>query len=122
MPRTVAVIGASRHRYKYGNRALHAYAAQGYTVVAINPHEQSIEGYPTFGSVLDVPGAVDIASVYLPPDEGLKIVDELAEKGVGEVWLNPGADGEAVVARARALGLTVIQACSLMALGSSRRG
>lgn len=116
MSRTVAVIGASRHRHKYGNKALRAYAAQGYTVLAINPNEDEIEGYRTFPSVLDVPGPIDMASVYVQPAEGLRVVEELAQKGVGEVWLNPGADDDDVVARARALGLHVIRACSLMAL------
>jgi hypothetical protein len=35
------------------------------------------------------------------------------------VWLNPGADGEAVLARAHALGLKTIQACSIMGIGES---
>ena len=47
------------------------------------------------------------------------VVEELARKGVPEVWLNPGADEDEVVARARALGLNVIQACSIMGVGES---
>ena len=46
-------------------------------------------------------------------------VEELARKGVGEVWLNPGADEDDVVDRARQLGLNVIQACSIIAIGES---
>jgi uncharacterized protein len=119
MSRIVAVIGASRHRYKFGNKALRAFAAQGYTVLAVNPNEAEVEGHRTFRSVLDVPGAIDVATVYVPPEDGLQVMEELAQKGVGEVWLNPGADGEAVVARARALGLNVIRACSILAIGES---
>jgi hypothetical protein len=117
MAKTVAVIGASSNRYKFGNRALRAFAQQGFTVLAINPNEKQIEGYPTYASVLDVPGTIDMATVYVPPDVGLQVVEELARKGVGEVWLNPGADGDDVVDRARELGLKTIQACSIMAIG-----
>ena len=46
-------------------------------------------------------------------------MDELAEKKVGEVWLNPGADGPEVVERARQLGLKAIQACSIIGIGES---
>ena len=46
-------------------------------------------------------------------------MEQLAQKGVPEVWLNPGADGDEVVARARALGLKTIQACSIIAIGES---
>ena len=47
-------------------------------------------------------------------------MDELAEKKIGEVWLNPGADEPEVVARASELGIKTIQACSLMAVAGER--
>ena len=119
MARTVAVIGASNDRRKFGNKAVRAFAQQGYTVIPVNPHEREVEGYRAFASVLDVPDAIDMATVYVPPDQGVKVVEELARKGVGEVWLNPGADEDEVVARARALGLKTIQACSIMGIGDS---
>ena len=117
MRRTVAVIGASSHRYKFGNKALRAFANQGFTVVAINPNESAVEGYPTYASVLDVPGPIDMATLYVPPEIGVRVIEEIARKGIPEVWLNPGADGENVVSRARALGLNTIQACSIMGIG-----
>lgn len=119
MSRTVAVIGASSDRYKFGNKALRAFANQGYTVIAINPGESQIESFPTYPSVLDVPGPIDMATVYVRPEVGTRIMEELAQKGVGEVWLNPGADGHEVVSRARSLGLNIIQACSILAIGES---
>lgn len=119
MPKTVAVIGASHERYKFGNKAVRAFVQQGYTVIPINPYQENVEGLPTYRSVLDVPGAIDMATVYVPGHIGVRIMDELAQKGVGEVWLNPGADDDEVVARARALGLKVIRACSIMSIGSS---
>ena len=117
MARTVAVIGASSDRHKFGNKALRAFASQGFTVYAINPNETEVEGYRTYASVLDVPGTIDMATVYVQPDVGVRVMDEIARKGIAEVWLNPGADGSAVVRRARELGVNTIQACSIMAIG-----
>ena len=117
--KTVAVIGASSNRNKFGNKALRAFERQGYTVIPINPNEASVEGHKTFASVLDVPGAIDMATVYIPADAGVGVMEQLAKKGVGEVWLNPGADDDEVVERARALGLNVIQACSIIGIGES---
>jgi predicted CoA-binding protein len=119
MSRSVAVIGASTNRRKFGNKAVRAYAAQGYTVFPINPHEQAIEGHRAYRSVLDVPDAIDMATVYVRPEVGVRVMDEIARKGIGEVWLNPGADGDEVVARAEALGLKTIQACSIIGIGDS---
>jgi predicted CoA-binding protein len=119
MSKTVAVIGASSDRGKFGNKALRAFEHQGFTVIPINPNEQEVEGHKAYASVLDVPGAIDMATVYVPPRAGVKIMEQLAQKGIPEVWLNPGADGTEVVARARALGLKTIQACSIIAIGES---
>jgi predicted CoA-binding protein len=119
MAKTVAVIGASNDRHKYGNKALRAFAKQGYTVLAINPNETEVEGYRTYPSVLDVPEPIDMATMYVQPEVGVRVVEELARKQVGEVWLNPGADAPAVVRRARELGLNTIQACSIMGIGDS---
>ena len=118
-PKVVAVIGASSNRRKFGNRALRAYIQQGFTVLAINPNEAEVEGLKTYASVLDVPGPIDMATFYVPPHIGEKVIDEVAKKGIAEVWLNPGAESDALVVRARALYIRPIQACSIMAIGES---
>jgi predicted CoA-binding protein len=119
MSKTVAVIGASSSRHKFGNRALRAFERQGFTVIAINPNEREVEGHTTYATVLDYPGHIDMATVYIPPRHGVRVMEQLAQKGVPEVWLNPGADGPEVVARARQLGLNTIQACSIIGIGES---
>ena len=119
MAKTVAVIGASANRRKYGNKALRAFAQQGYTVIPVNTHEAEVEGHRAYRSVLDIPGPIDMATLYVPAASALVVVEELARKGVAEVWLNPGADDDDVVERARGLGLNVIQACSIMGIGES---
>ena len=117
MPKVVAVIGASNNRSKFGNRAVRAYQEQGYTVVPINPHETVVEGLKTYASVLDVPGPIDMASFYVQPDVGEQVISEIARKGIAEVWLNPGAESDALIARARALNIQPIVACSIVAIG-----
>jgi uncharacterized protein len=119
MPRTVAVIGASSDHRKFGNKAVRAFHAHGDTVYPVNPHERLIEGLAVYPSVLAIPGPIDMATMYVPPEIGVQILDELARKGVGEVWLNPGSESDALVARARALGLNVIEACSVIGIGDS---
>jgi uncharacterized protein len=119
MSKVVAVIGASSNRNKFGNRAVRAFQQQGYTVVPINPHEAEVEGLKSYASVLDVPGAIDMASFYLPPEIGLQVIDDVARKGIPEVWLNPGAESDALIARAKALHIQPIVACSVVAIGQN---
>lgn len=115
--KTVAVVGASRDRRKFGNKAVRAYLAEGHRVVPINRHEREIEGLVAYQSILDVPHPIDMVSLYVPPAEGLVVLDEVARLSVPEVWINPGAESVAVLERARALGIEPVVACSLMAVG-----
>ena len=119
MPKVVAVIGASNDRSKFGNRAVRAYLQQGYTVIPINPHENEIEGLKAYKSVLDVPGTIDMASFYVPPEIGQQVMDDVAEKGVAEVWLNPGAESDRLIRHAKRLHIEPIVACSIIALGKN---
>lgn len=117
--KTVAVIGASSDRSKFGNKALRAFRTQGYKVIPINPTETEVEGEKAYVSVLDYDGPIDEATFYVNPRVGEKVLDDVAAKQIATVWLNPGADGENVVARAKALGLNAIRACSIIAIGDS---
>ena len=119
MAKVVAVIGASSDRSKFGNRAVRAFQQQGYTVVPINPHETEVEGLKSYATVLDYPGAIDMASIYLPPEIGEQVIGEIAQKGIAEVWLNPGAESDELIARAKALHLQPIVACSIVAIGEN---
>lgn len=113
----VAVLGASIHRHKYGNRAVRAYRAAGHEVFPVHPTAAEIEGLPAYRSVLHVPGGIDRATVYLQPEVTLAVLDEIARKGVVEVFLNPGSEDEAVLARARELGLRAVVGCSIVEIG-----
>jgi predicted CoA-binding protein len=119
MAKVVAVIGASSNRSKFGNRAVRAFQQQGYTVVPINPHEAEVEGLKSYPSVMDVPGTIDMASIYLPPEIGVQVLDDIARKGIAEVWVNPGAESDALIARAKALNIQPIVACSIVAIGEN---
>ncbi len=115
--KSVAVIGASNDRSKYGNKAVRAYLLNGFQVYPVNPKEETIEGLKAYRSILDIPEEVDRATLYVPPKVGLKVIDEIAQKGVKELYVNPGAESDELVDKARKLGLNPILACSIMAVG-----
>jgi len=120
---TIAVIGASPDRQKFGNRCVRAYASVGYDVYPIHPRVATVEGHPAYASLADVPvERLDRVSLYLPPDVALQVLPELTHKNIGEVWLNPGADSPAVVARAQELGLPVVVGCSIVDVGVNPHG
>ena len=120
MKPTIAVIGAGADRRKFGNKCVRAYVAAGYDVYPVHPKETTVEGLTAYSTIADVPlEKLDRVSVYLPPAVGVAVMEQIAMKTVGEMWLNPGADGEAVVVRGKELGLNVICDCSIVDIGMS---
>jgi hypothetical protein len=112
------IIGASNIRAKYGNKAVRAYLRQGHDVLPVNPHASQVEGVRCWRSVREPPGPIDRALFYVPPAVGLTVIDELAQRDdVGEVWLNPGAESEELIARAEALRIAPIMACAIVDIG-----
>jgi uncharacterized protein len=116
---TVAVLGASRDRRKYGNKAVRAYVESGFTVIPVNPNEAEIEGLKAYPNLEAIAEPVDFVSLYVPPAVGLKLLPSIAEKKPKEVWLNPGAESDELIEVAADLHLRVIVACSIVALGLS---
>ncbi len=116
---TVAVLGASTDRTKFGNKAVRAFLRKGCTVFPINPKESTIEGLFVYKNISELPVRPGIVTAYLPPPVVLKVLPEIARKGCDELWLNPGTGSPEVVAAAEQLGLKVIQACSIVGAGMS---
>ncbi len=117
---TVAIVGASADRSKYGNKAIRAHLQLGYRVFPINPRGGEIEGLTVYKSLSDVPERpLTRITFYVPPLVGLDVLDEAAEVGCQELWLNPGSESEAMVEKATYLGLEPIVACSIIDLGVS---
>ena len=115
----IAIIGASPDRRKFGNKAVRAYARMGWRVYPIHPVEEEIEGFEAYPTIRHIPGPVNRVSMYLPPDRGIKVLEDIRKVQPEEVWLNPGTESEELLAKAKQLGLNVIQACSILEVGMS---
>jgi predicted CoA-binding protein len=59
-------------------------------------------------------GPLDRVTMYVRPEVGITLLEAIAKKGCGELWLNPGTDSPELIAKAQELGLLPIVACSLV--------
>ena len=117
---SVAILGASSDRSKFGNKSVRAHRQAGYDVYPVNPKGGMIEGLTVYPSINDVPVEhLDRISVYLPPPVGLQMLEAIAAADCDEVWFNPGSESEEILAKARTLGINTISACSIVDLGLS---
>ena len=116
---TVAVVGASADRGKFGNKAVRAYVSQGWDVFPVNAKGGQIEGLDVCTSLADVPVKIDRVTLYLAPQIGLKLLPDIKQVAPGEFFVNPGAESDELIAAANALGLEPILACSIVEIGAS---
>jgi len=118
---SVAILGASADRSKFGNKAVRAFLARGYDVYPVNPKGGEVEGLAVLKTLAEIPSDVqlDRISVYLPPAVGLRSLPEIVARGCGELWLKPGSESDELVEAAEEQGLNVVQACSIVAIGVS---
>ncbi|HYI46464.1 MAG TPA: GNAT family N-acetyltransferase [Actinomycetota bacterium] len=84
VPRSVAVIGASRKRGTISGELFHNLIEAGFAgpVYPVNPSTDVVQSVAAFKSVLDVPGPVDLAVVVVPADRVLQVAEECAQKDV----------------------------------------
>lgn len=117
MSKTIAIIGASADRKKYGNKAVRAFRDGGWIVYPVNAQSAEIEGLKAYPSIAEVPAPVDRVSMYVPPSVGVTMLDAIAAKRPAEFFLNPGSESPELIAQAQRLGLNAINACSIVHIG-----
>ncbi len=69
--------------------------------------------------MLDVNEKIDIASLYLHPRIGVKLIHEIAKKGIKQVYLNPGAESDEIAKECKKLGINPLLQCSIKSIGKN---
>ena len=118
-PGTVAIIGASNDRRKYGNKAVRAYVAAGWRVVPVHPAETSVEGIPAVAGLGDLDLQPDCVALYVPPAVGVALLPAIAARGTRKLWVNRGAESAELMHAAERLQLPVTYGCAIRSLGLS---
>ena len=113
------VVGASANRHKYGNKVLRCYQQHGRKVIPVNPNAAEIEGIPCAATISDLPPDVESISMITPPEVTAKLVPLALERGIKNIWMQPGAEHPDAVALCRKQGINVIAdgSCVLVVMG-----
>lgn len=116
MSNHVVVVGASPKPERVSNLAVVRYQAAGWRVTPVHPAGHVVDGLTAVTDLSHVEGPVDVVTMYLNPQAAVALLPAISHLKPTYLWLNPGADGEPIASAARAAGLTVIEACNLVAL------
>ena len=91
---SIALIGASNNRNKYGNKIYRDLRNKGYNVTPINPKEEKIEGDRAYTSIEEMKELPDIANFVVPPPVAMKIAQNITNLGIKHLWFQPGSESE----------------------------
>ncbi|RPD78628.1 NAD-P-binding protein [Lentinus tigrinus ALCF2SS1-7] len=101
-----AVVGASKDQTKFGTKVLKWYQARDKDVTPVHPKEDELEGLKTIRSIAELSAPTETSiSIVTPPKITLGILEKAKELDVPALWLQPGAEDEAVISYIKEHGL-----------------
>jgi acetate---CoA ligase (ADP-forming) len=126
VPRSIAVVGASRRRATIGGEILHNIIDGGFTgaVYPVNEHADVVQDLSAYRSVSHLPEPVDLAVIVVPADRVLEVARDCACAGVRALLVISAGfaeAGEAGAQRQREL-LSVCRAAGMRLIGPNCLG
>lgn len=114
---TLAIVGATDRPGKYGGIIYRDMKAKGFPVFGVNPYRQTVDGDRCWPTVVDLPETPTIAVFVVPAKRGLDVVDDCAEAGVENIWVQPGAHSAALGEKLEQGGFNWLAEACVMVLG-----
>jgi hypothetical protein len=105
---TVAIVGLSPNELRASHFVGYYLRRHGFTVIPVNPREESILGARSYASLAEVPEPIDVVDVFRAPDAVPAIAEEAISVGAGALWLQYGVISAEGAELAKAGGLDVV--------------
>ncbi len=115
---TVAVLGASPKPDRYAYRAMQMLREYGHRAIPINPAFPEIMGETCYSSIANVAEPIDTVTMYLGKQRSDPLIPQIVAAKPRRIIMNPGAENDDFADKARAAGIEVDYACTLVMLQS----
>jgi uncharacterized protein len=106
--KTIAVVGASRNKDKFGFAVYRDLKAKGYKVFAVNPNADVVDGDRCYAGLGALPSPAEAIIMVIPPAQTLPIIEEAGRLGIKHLWLQQGSNSLEGEAKARELGMNLV--------------
>ena len=106
--KTIAVVGLSPKPQRPSHQVARYLMGAGYTIVPVNPGQDTILGLPCYPSLKAIPTQVDMVDIFRRPEAVLPIVEDAIAIGAKFIWMQEGIVHKEAAAKAEAAGLIVI--------------
>ena len=93
---SIALIGASTNKTKFGYKILVDLDNKGHVAIPINNKETETEGKKVFKKVNEISDCPSIINFVVPPNIGFEITKDLVESGCDNFWYQPGAESDEI--------------------------
>jgi len=111
----LALAGASRNGKKFGNAVVKELTKKGYSFSLVHPEADEIEGVRCVSSIADLPDDIGGLVLVVPPEQTTRLVQEAAEAGIGNVWMQQGSESAEAIAFCAEHGISAVHGeCILM--------
>lgn len=87
----IAIVGMSRSGKKFGNMAGKELKAKGYEIFPVHPTALEIDGMACSPDLKSLSGKVDGVWISIPPGNVSPLLEEAAQMGLKNIWLQQGA-------------------------------
>jgi len=87
----IAVVGMSRSGKKFGNMAAKELKAKGYEIYPVHPEAVEIDGFTCSPDLQSLTGKIDSVWISIPPKNVSPVLEEAAQVGLKNIWLQQGA-------------------------------
>jgi uncharacterized protein len=113
--KSLAVVGVSRNKDKFGSMIYRELKAKGYKMFAVNPELDMFEGDRCYAGLGALPEKPEGVIIVVQPTAALKVLEDMAKQGIQYAWIQQGANSPENEAKAQELGLKVVAGeCAFM--------
>ena len=106
--KTIAVVGLSPKPNRPSHQVARYLMEVGYTIIPVNPGQDTILGQTCYSNLRDIPTPVDMVDIFRRQEEVVPIVEDAIGIGARFIWMQQGIVNEEAAGKAEAAGLIVI--------------
>jgi predicted CoA-binding protein len=110
--RVWAIVGCSSRPWRASHGVSRYLLSQGYRVVPVNPHEESVHGMQAYPDLRSIPAdphaSIEVVDLFRRPEEVLPHVEEAIDVGAKAVWMQLGVWHEEAAELAAGAGLAIV--------------
>ena len=95
--KTIAVVGVSRKKQKFGSTVYKELKKKGYTLFPVNPFMTEFEGDTCYPDITSIPEKPEAVLLSIPPDKTEVIMEEILNAGITKVWMQQGSQSDKAI-------------------------